>query len=141
MSSAIAAREKSSLVPGTPISRKQRKEELLELESRLQISTMLSGWHATMIHPIVREDKNVVVLLELDTMLKELKVSTYPHQDLPRAHAEYLNREKATQGNPAIQVALVSSDSISSLRRAYPNFYVDTSAFLKVIRQELYSSE
>ena len=45
--------------------------------------------------------------------------------------------EKVNISNPGIQAVLVSVDSVAGLRSAYPNYYLDTRAFLKVVRDTI----
>jgi ppGpp synthetase/RelA/SpoT-type nucleotidyltranferase len=139
MSSAIAAREKRPLVPGTPTSAAERKRELTQLEKDQQVIFLLQGWNSAMRHPTIADDHtSAAFLLELNTQKRTLTTHTFKQSDLPFAHARYLKREKETEGDPSVQVVLVSADSLANLRRAYPNFYVDTTAFIRAITQEIY---
>ncbi len=47
----------------------------------------------------------------------------------------YLNFEKEARQNPSLQVVLVSVDSLSALKDTYPNYYLDTTAFLQAVRK------
>lgn len=57
------------------------------------------------------------------------------HEDSSLAAAAYSTAERKTEGNPEIDVVLVSADSITSLRRAYPNYFLDTTAFLESLQE------
>lgn len=139
MSSAIAARERRPIVPDTPAARKVRKEEIKSLESQEQVIAMLTGWNTAMRHPIVADDPLCVAfLLELNTTEKNLSLTSYHKEHMIEAHAQYLEREKETESDSTVQIVLVSADSVANLKRAYPNFYVDTSAFINAIKQEIY---
>lgn len=139
MSAAIAEREKRQTVPGTPELKKNRKAELIELEHSEQVITKLTGWNTAMHHPTIADDhESAAFLLELNIGTRTLKMGTYRQDKMLFAHADYLAREKATEHDPNIQVVLVSADSVANLKRAYPNFYVDTTVFIKAIEQEIY---
>jgi hypothetical protein len=138
MSSAIAARERRPLVPGTPHDPAERKAELKALESQEGIVTMLQGWSTAMRHSTIADDReSVAFLLELDTGQRRLTIVPYKLAEMPLAHKQYLVREKATENDPNVQVVLVSADSVANLQRAYPNFYVDTTNFIRAIQFEL----
>lgn len=52
-----------------------------------------------------------------------------------RANAEYMKAEKRASDGEHIQVVLVSAGSIDSLRRAYPNYFLDTHDFLRHLKR------
>ena len=139
MSAAIAAREKRPLVPMTPQVKADRKRELKELEDAEQIITKLTTWnHAIQSTEHHGTERLTAYLMELDTEAKTLSIQGFPPRKMPIAQAAYLERERATEGDPNVQVVLVSADSLSNLKRAYPNFYADTHFFIKAIQQEIY---
>jgi hypothetical protein len=47
------------------------------------------------------------------------------------AERDYLELEKATADDPQKNVVLVSVSSLHALHKAYPNYYVDSSKFIK----------
>jgi hypothetical protein len=53
--------------------------------------------------------------------------------DLNRASEEYLKIEREIAGNN-FDVVLVSAESLEALRRAYPNYYLDTTIFLDLVK-------
>jgi hypothetical protein len=59
------------------------------------------------------------------------------YDELQRATDDYLQIEKENVSNPATQAVLVSVDSVAGLRSAYPNFYLDTRMFLKMVRETI----
>ena len=50
-------------------------------------------------------------------------------EQLGRANEHYANIEK----DPTLQAVLVSVDSVAALRVAYPNYFLDTEAFLRTV--------
>jgi ppGpp synthetase/RelA/SpoT-type nucleotidyltranferase len=138
MSSAIAAREKRPLVPGTPTDKDARKAELKALEHEHQIIAKLRGWTTAMSHERVDDHQCAAFLLELDTQKRVLKLQTFKQKEMVLAYSKYLSREKETEADAHIQVVLVSADSVANLRRAYPNFYVDTNDFIAALTEEIY---
>ena len=74
-------------------------------------------------------------LLELDPKAMKINVLGYIQSELERATRDYLAAEKSlTPGSDAV---LVSVESMSSLRRAYPNYFLDTHRFVEAVNQAL----
>lgn len=135
MSSALALRENTPLVPGTPHDRDELVEELHRHAEQLQVIDRLSAYGATLQHVErqLKPGKKHAFLLELNLNERVLRVD--PYEDAATAAREYSIAERRSEGDPAIDVVLVSADSITALRRAYPNYLLDTSAFLDSVRQ------
>jgi ppGpp synthetase/RelA/SpoT-type nucleotidyltranferase len=138
MSSAIAAREKMPLVPETPRDKKERKERLKKLEGDERIIPLLTGWSSAIRREEAAAADSAAYLLQLDTAKREFKMWSFTEDHMHRAQETYLDLEKQTETNPDIQVVLVSAESVAALRRAYPNYYVDTTAFILAVKQEIY---
>ena len=49
----------------------------------------------------------------------------------------YSALERATEDQPRKDVVLVSAESLASLRRAYPNYFLDTTAFVESVREAI----
>jgi hypothetical protein len=75
-------------------------------------------------------------LLTLDPATKKLEISGYPKMDLEKASNDYLSLEKTIKGTSKDAV-LVSVDSITALRRAYPNYFLDTNVFSSLVTSAL----
>lgn len=134
MGSAIALREERPPVPGTPEAKLELVEELRTLTLQLRIEAVLSGWSQAVQMAGNWPMDAKAFLLVLDAREKRVQVQGFRNNELARADEEYLNVEKANKDNPDVQAVLVSVDSISALQSAYPNYYLDTSAFLEAVR-------
>ena len=138
VSSAFAAREKTERVPGTPESREGIFTELREIVNRENIMQSLQGWNNT-IHLL--EDSEMpdadMFLLILDPTSFSLRVSSFFKDQIDVAQKAYERAEKDTENSPNIQVVLVAVEDLDALRRAYPNYYVDTKDFLRAVRREI----
>ena len=82
-----------------------------------------------------QDEKTHYYLLELNTQNKNVTVSGYPREELPKATHDYLEREKAAKDNDSVQVVLVAAQSVSALKKAYPNYFLDTGKFVARIRR------
>ena len=66
-----------------------------------------------------------------------LSATPFAEHELARADEEYYRLEKEFEGSSHIQVVRVRADSAENLKRAYPNFYLNTTAFLSAVRQAI----
>ena len=73
-------------------------------------------------------------LLALDPGAKQVAVRGYALNALQEATDDYLRTEREIGQRPGSEAVLVSVDSISALRRAYPNYFLDTRVFIEALR-------
>lgn len=134
MSSALAMREGTPLVPETPEDPKALIAELRQHSKNLQVIDRLGAYGAALqfVEKQFKPTQKHTFLLSLDLNENVLSVSSF--DDPSDAARRYSIAERESEGDPAKDVVLVSADSITSLRRAYPNYFLDTSAFLDSLR-------
>lgn len=137
MSSAIAMREDAPIVPRTPVRREEIRQELSMLANRLNVQTRLQAYGDALRSVRQREWKAHYYLLELDIGSKQLSITGFKATELLEAENRYKEAEKSVQENPDGDVVLVSVDELSSLERAYPNYFADTRMFVELLKQEL----
>ncbi|WP_074594951.1 RelA/SpoT domain-containing protein [Pseudomonas congelans] len=82
-----------------------------------------------------QDEKTHYYLLELNTQDRNVSVSGYSREELPKATSDYLDREKAAKGNESVQIVLVAAQSVSALKKAYPNYFLDTGRFVTRLRR------
>jgi hypothetical protein len=134
MSSAIALREKQPLVPNTPANKVELTEALRQAAMELNVAQMMAGWSVALTRVPPRNIIDAVAyLIVLDTAAQTFNVRGFKVSELEQASEAYLEIEKRTAANPAIQGVLVSLDSVHAIRKAYPNYYVDNLAFLQAL--------
>ena len=80
---------------------------------------------------------NRFYLLKLDPSASQLTVTGYSSRQLGKAQEEYASAENEVRMNPGTDAVLVSVDSLTSLQRAYPNYFADTDVFLQLVNQAL----
>ena len=73
-----------------------------------------------------------IVVLDLEERM--VRYSQYRKNQLDQATEHYNRLEEQGKNNPLLDVVMVSANSVSDLKRAYPNYFVDTSAFEKYLR-------
>ncbi|MPR12380.1 RelA/SpoT domain-containing protein [Microvirga tunisiensis] len=69
-------------------------------------------------------------LLLLEPEAGRLEVRSYRSSEITRAAEEYLEVESELTKKPGAQAVLVSVEHLDSLRRAFPNYFLDTESFL-----------
>jgi len=137
MSSAIALMEGTPLVPGTPSSSVELINEIHTYVARLDAVNRLRAYGTA---PDILEDPTTkgqhYFLLELDYTENKLNIKGFKSGDILQASAEYLEAEKRLSPTSGDAV-LVSVESIAALRRAYPNYYLDTDVFVSLVEDVL----
>ena len=137
LSSAIALQEGTPLVKGTPKTRIQILVEFLEVINRIDAvsSIMMYGRAAK----ILGDPKNTRgashFLIELNTKKKEMNVKAYKEKDISLAQKNYEEAEKNKLDG--VNVVLASASSYAALKRAYPNYFLNTEKFLTLLKDTL----
>ena len=121
-------------VPGTPAALAAVRSEVRELADRLGAREVLSGLAGT-IEEVAKGSG--WALLRLDASARRTTGRRYPASRFEEARREYLRLEEENEGDPAVQVCLVSTDSAETLRRAYPNYFLDARLFAESLRSFL----
>ena len=137
MGSALALREGTALVPGTPTSQRELVSELRDHVRSLDVDNRLAGYGSAlnvMEEPFVRGAE--FFLLELVPSKHEVRVASYSRRELSAATEQYLQVERSLEG-PGSEAVLVSVESLNQLRRAYPNYFLDTEVFLAAVRESI----
>ena len=77
------------------------------------------------------------VLLEVDTNIHSqsiVKGKLYMKEDIKQAEIDYTQLEKTTAENQSRVVALLSTTAVGGIREAFPNYFADSTDFLKHLR-------
>jgi len=140
MGSVLARRERTATVPGTPTNRRELFDELQHYAAKLKVRDVLSGYGFAVFDMIGQDteakDAEAFIVV-LDPVLKEVEVRPYSADDLIQAEHDYLEVERNLNKDNGQQAVLVSAESITSLMRAYPNYFLDTGAFLEALDSAL----
>jgi hypothetical protein len=140
---AIALREKSPPVPGTPLSYHELVSELRDYAGKLDIQNKLDAFgNALNVFESPRTKNEHYFLIEVNHRTKQLNVSGFKQNQSELATTKYLEVEKKIRQMDAssADAVLVSVDSVAALRRAYPNYFLDTKVFLELMNETLRST-
>lgn len=137
-SSAFAIRERSAPVPGTPGKRDEIVAQLRDIMHRTDIMQSLRDWNDT-VHLLEEREipEAYFYVLTLDLAKRRLGVKSFRRDEAVASQREYDKAEKETEKDPNSQVVLVSVEDLDSLRKAYPNYYVDTKGFMDSVDAEM----
>ena len=133
VSSAFAMMENTSLVPNTPTDKTELYSQIKDKEKELQVVNVMGGWgQAVKVFKEVTKEKPDLqfFLLDLDIAGGKLNLSGYTKKQEEEAIYDYEKAEKRNQGKKEYDVVLVGADTINDLKKAYPNYFVDTKGFL-----------
>jgi hypothetical protein len=142
-SSAFALREKCPIVPGTPDNKAEMVRQLREIIKRTNIMSSLSDWNDTVhLLEVGQMSPNAdFYLLTLEADKRTLNVQSFRRDQAVASQRAYDKAEKDAEATPNTQVVLVSVDDVDALRKAYPNYYVDTQEFITAVEREIGNNE
>jgi hypothetical protein len=137
MGSAIASIEGTSPVPGTPDG-PALKAELSALARTLDVLHRLEAFAQTL--QFMDDDATAgykYYVLELDVEPEAAMLTVRGFSDQPSASDHFNTVERVAEERAGLDVVMVSVGALTNLRRAYPNYYLDTVAFRDVVRDTL----
>ena len=136
-SNAFAFLEKAPLIPGHHLMDKETTFwALADSEEQLNVLQKLRGFAlaANAITTTGRKSSGYHLVV-LDSLKKKVFVRPYAFQELDRAMEDYANAEKRAIQGEKIEAVLVSAGPIDSLKRAYPNYFLDTHEFIRRVQR------
>jgi hypothetical protein len=135
MGTVVAIEEGTTRVPGTPDDDDELVRGVVRYSGELGVINRLESFRQALKQTelLMTADARYF-LLELDPNAGGIAISGFRARELYRATAQYAEAEKriAESGGDAV---LVSVDSIATLRRAYPNYFLDTEIFLGLLQR------
>lgn len=110
--------------------------KMLDLEEKLGVIKKLGMYNTVVEHLQDTNKQNThYYLLQLDPAGLNVSVNGYARDALQEATTEYLAQEKRAKDKPGVQVVLVAAQSLAALRKAYPNYFLDTGRFVARVRR------
>jgi ppGpp synthetase/RelA/SpoT-type nucleotidyltranferase len=145
ISTVFAKNENMPIVQGTPEDDVELYIQVKELADKLQVINKIKSW-AELIKLIGEIEKKEVhkphfYLLELDIDKKELTVEAFEKKEEEKATTAYSVAEKKAKDSKLNKdIVLVEADTTKELRKAYPNYFLDTKEFLSILENYLNKS-
>ena len=128
MGSLFAKREVRPLVPGTPVNQPELLEELTYYARKLDVIERLNAYRVAL--EAITEGRVVkgrYFLLVLDIQRRTVEVHGFRY--IEEASQAYLDAERRISVRAGNDAVLVSVESLESLKRAYPNYFLDADQF------------
>ena len=112
--------------------------DLTRLAHQLSVVRRLNAFAVSANHIIQKSDnKTDYFLLELTDEGSKVQITQYKMSEFERATASYLQKEKLAKTDAATDVVLVAASSMHALQNAYPNYFADSSEFVRLMERAL----
>lgn len=126
------------------LSKKDICEKIAELNQKHNILQNLSGL-AVSVQNIERranekkanEKKGYYFIVVLNFEKNKLSIAGFNRKNFAEAKKFYDVCEQDSKKNQNTDVVLISLDKFKLLKQAYPNYYLDSGSFIRVIKKEL----
>lgn len=131
-SSAFAILESTPRIPQFEnLTDQETFEELLKQEKALDVIKKLTGFKV--VASFIKDDNSNghYHLITLDLDKRRASVKSYELKDIDEANTDYSLKEAEAHAGKNIQVVLVTSESIKTLKKAYPSYFLDAELFSK----------
>lgn len=135
VSSVFALKENLPVVPNTSDNYDELVTEIKQIDKNLNIISKLSALSVAIKYINEKElDKRMgYYILLLNYENKMLRVYSFPHQKLEAATMAYNKIEANNDEN--VDAVLVAANSLDTVKDAYPNYFVDISEFVGIMRE------
>lgn len=133
-SAALATIEKTAPVPGYENCSDEELFSLLKkMEGKLNVLEKLRGF-AIAAGQITRErGQGAYHLIVLDSEKRTVSLKPFPIARLEQANIEYAQIEMRAKAGEGIEAVLVSAGPVDALKKAYPNYFLDTHEFVRQV--------
>lgn len=113
-------------------------DKLQRIEKNLNVRTKLKAFSISTQH-LEKDTANTYkfYILVLDTEKRSVSIKKFKQQELQTASDTYTELEKEHSENLYIDVVLVSASSLQGLKKAYPNYFADTTEFIRTLEKIL----
>lgn len=133
---ALAIVEETAPVPGFEnYDRAAMFSELASTEAKLRVLEKLRGFAIAADRITAQRGQGAYHLIVLDSANRTVSIRPYPVARLEQANIDYAAIEQRTKAGEAIEAVLVSAGPIDTLKKAYPNYFLDTQEFVIQIQK------
>lgn len=141
-SSAFAHIEGLPLVPRFDhLGRQETFREVARMEKKLGVLDRLSGFVVAANKIVEEPTQGYYQLITLNTDDYSVGIKPFSRKAFEQAKEEYALVEKRASEGEKLEPVLVAVGSIGQLRRAYPNFFLDSTEFVDQVRNIIARAE
>jgi ppGpp synthetase/RelA/SpoT-type nucleotidyltranferase len=117
-------------------------EKIYNFEKSYNLIEKLENWNFSFqkVDNLIKtkKEKNIeFIVLELDLKKLELSVKTFSKRLEEKALQYYLEIENLIFDNPNYDIVMVGINDIKNLKKAYPNYFLDSKEFIKILKKIL----
>lgn len=132
ISAGFAILEKSPVpLQFSSLTEKEIFQKIIDDSLKLDVSSKLRAFSVAGEHIAQNGVNSKYNLITLNLEKRVVNVKNYSARQLEQANIDYTNIEKEINKGAKIQAVLVSTDSIESLRKTYPSYFLDSHEFLE----------
>ncbi|MCI8630588.1 MAG: hypothetical protein HFE57_14055 [Firmicutes bacterium] len=132
VSSLFALKEGTPVCPNTSDNTKELIAEIKKLDNQFHILEKLSTISAKF---NTSNESKGYYLIELDTLTHKLEINYFPMNQVQEAVQSYNHMESLQVYN--LNTVLVSASLFDTLKRAYPNYFLDVTQFISIMKEFL----
>lgn len=136
MGTAISAIEGTPSVPNTPTIKYELLDQISNLSQLLHARDMLRAYNTTLNMLGYAKDAKYFII-ELDPAENKVTLRRFKAKESVEANKVYTELESSIPDGSERQVVLVSAADINALKRAYPNYFLDTALFSRLVDRVL----
>ena len=137
VSSLFAIKENCPVVPGTSSEERELVWEIKEINNRIHVLDMLSGIRVAIEHESRKKvDKLGYYILRLDYNTRRVRVIYFKPSEPEKAERAYNAIEGMSKDQP-VDAVIVRATSISTVRTAYPNYFLDIAECVELLKEYL----
>jgi len=133
VSTGFARMEGTQPVPGIAANRDEVSERLRELDGEFHFLYSLESYRVT-VDAMSKQRGAKYFLLVLDPESTSVHLQGFRSSESEVASAAYASEEQRSLFGDNKMRVLVSVDDVAQLKRAYPNYFLDTSGFVRYAR-------
>lgn len=112
-------------------SRDELVQEIRSLDKELAITPKLKGVAIATKHVDTPAKESYCFVMVLDSLNSRVSLTPFTENQLREAEDFYLSQEDKNRSNQHCSVVLISAGSLVQIRKAYPNYFLDTDLFLR----------
>ncbi len=135
-SAALAVVEKCPPVPGyEAMSKEDIARQVSGLERDLRVLDKLNSFAIAADRILTQSGSGTYNLVVLNSSERTVSIRPFALARLDEANAAYAEVEARAASGEAVEAVLVAAGPVDALRKAYPNYFLDTQAFVAQIRK------
>lgn len=135
-SAAFTFIEGTTVIPGyESFTRGEIFSKLAKSAADLHVLSKLQGFSIAANHITAQRGAGSYHLVTLFSETRKVTIQPFPKTQLEQANVEYAKIEERAQRGELVEAVLVSAGPVEALRKAYPNYFLDTHQFVAEINR------